>query len=122
MSEHKASHSRGPWQVTMRRVDGHTVYTITQHTHTSICVEPDGYWPEGYEPDTDKDGYPQPDDHMDCVPERVCNAHLIAAAPNLLAACEEAYALLTGTLGHHPDNPVPTLLREEIAKAKGPKP
>lgn len=42
----------------------------------------------------------------------------------LLAACKAAYAKMTGdgwdgTLGHHPDNPVPQMLRAAIAKAEG---
>ena len=57
-------------------------------------------------------------------PRQSHDAALIAAAPDLLAACEIALALLTGTgqdgtLGHHPDNPVPAMLRAAIAKAKG---
>lgn len=50
------------------------------------------------------------------------NANLIAAAPDLLAACKAALEKITGTgqdgtLGHHPDNPVPAQLRAAIAKA-----
>ena len=45
------------------------------------------------------------------------------AAPALLKACKAAYALLTGTgqdgtMGHHPDNPVPAMLRKAINKAE----
>jgi hypothetical protein len=54
--------------------------------------------------------------------EDEANAHLVAAAPDLLEACKQALELLTGTgqdgtLGHHPDNPVPALLRAAIQKA-----
>lgn len=54
------------------------------------------------------------------------NARLIVRAVNchddLQAACIAALAKLTGdgmdgTLGHHPDNPLPTQLRAAIAKA-----
>ena len=54
----------------------------------------------------------------------LCDLH--GMAPELLAACRAALRLLTGipgerpgdgNLGHHPDNPVPTLLRASIAKA-----
>jgi hypothetical protein len=93
MSEHtmdwRLDVIRPPWQVTMQRdKDGCTSYFISQHTHTSIAVIPDGYWPEGYEPPTDDDGYAQPDEHIDCMEHRVNTARLIAAAPDLLAACE----------------------------------
>lgn len=49
---------------------------------------------------------------------------MTAAAPALLAAAVDAYALLTGTgqdgtMGHHPDDPVPAALRAAIAKATG---
>ena len=42
---------------------------------------------------------------------------------DLLEACKAAYALLTGTgqdgtMGHHPDNPVPAMLRKAINKAE----
>ena len=46
-----------------------------------------------------------------------------AQRDELLAACIAALALLTGTgqdgtLGHHPDNPVPAMLATAIAKVK----
>lgn len=57
--------------------------------------------------------------------ERDCaDAYLIAAAPDLLAACEASLAHITGdgrdgTYGEHKDNPVPLQLRVAIAKARG---
>jgi hypothetical protein len=58
--------------------------------------------------------------------KRSKQARLEKAAPALLKACKAALAKLTGdgwdgTLGHHPDNPVPKMLREAIRKAEGGK-
>ena len=45
--------------------------------------------------------------------QREANAHLIAAAPNLLEACEQALQL------HEPDEGISDVLLAAIAKAKG---
>jgi hypothetical protein len=60
-------------------------------------------------------------------PMQEADARLIAAAPDLLEACQGALAKLTGngwdgTLGHHPDNPIPAKLRAAITKATGKEP
>lgn len=47
---------------------------------------------------------------------------LIAAAPDLLAACEAAHLLLIFAAGPHEAGAVPAMLRDAIAKAKGEKP
>lgn len=57
------------------------------------------------------------------IEEHLANVYLIAAAPDLLAACGAALTIITGngqdgTWGQHPDNPVPTQLRAAIAKAE----
>jgi len=55
--------------------------------------------------------------------DALSNAHLIIAASQLLQACEAAYDQLThihdGGYGQHKDNPLPMMLRNAIAKAKG---
>ena len=52
----------------------------------------------------------------------LANARLISASPDLYFACSAALNLLVGhvmdgSLGHHPDNPGPTMLRNALAKA-----
>lgn len=56
-------------------------------------------------------------------PQSIAHANLIVAAPDLLAISKKALHLLTGngqdgTLGHHPDNPVPAALRAAITPAE----
>lgn len=56
--------------------------------------------------------------------EDAYNATLMAATPDLLKACKAAYTKicgdgLDGNYGEHEDNPLPTMLREAIAKAEG---
>ena len=63
-----------------------TTYQVKYHSHTAIAVDPHDYWEDGYIPNTDGDGYFQPDPKMDCSPYRVEIARLIAAAPELLKA------------------------------------
>ena len=88
-----AAATPGPWQVVMvRNDDGVTSYMVREHTHPSVVVEREQYWPDDYEPETDADGYWLPDEKIDALPHRVGNARLIAAAinalPELLARLE----------------------------------
>lgn len=53
------------------------------------------------------------------IEEREANAHLIAAAPDLLAASEQAAALLKELAHDGAENPELEILRKAIAKAKG---
>ena len=60
----------------------------------------------------------------DTKEERDANIRLFKAAPDLLEACKAAHDLIVGdgwdgNLGHHRDNPVPTMLREAIKLAEG---
>lgn len=56
-------------------------------------------------------------------PKSIAHANLIVAGPDLLAASKKALRLLNrngqdGTMGHHPDNPVPAALRAAITLAE----
>jgi hypothetical protein len=79
--------TRGPWQIVItRNVRDATSFMIREHSHPSVCVEADLFWPEDYEPLTDDDGYCQPDGHMDASPHHSANAVLIVSAVNALPA------------------------------------
>ena len=110
--------TEGPWMVGMRRFEGNTYYSIMSHTHATVAVDRQSYWPDDYECVKDGDGYIQPDEQMDCEPHRVSNARLIAAAPELLEALDNAVEALDS------DNPdiqlrAAVAARAVIAKAKG---
>jgi hypothetical protein len=94
MSE--AKHTPGPWQVTINRPAGETLYGVRTHTHTGITIGRE-YFPDGHEPATDADGYFQPDARADIAPYRVDIARLFAAAPDLLAALEAMVAYQEST-------------------------
>lgn len=77
----------GPWQVCMVRDNyGTTGYHIRTHSHTAITVDPRGYFPEGYTPPVDDDGYYQPDDVMVCPSWRIDIARFIAASRQMVPA------------------------------------
>jgi len=72
---------RGPWQVRMGRDKlGCTEYRILTHSHATICVAAEDYYAPGQFPETDDDGYYQPDSRIDCLPHRVATCRFIAAA------------------------------------------
>ena len=73
--------TEGPWQVRITRdkQDG-TSYQVLGHTHAAICVAAEDYYEPGKFPNTDDDGYCQPDDRIDCFPHRVATARYISAA------------------------------------------
>ena len=81
----EAKHTLGPWQVTMARHEGVTHYRVGSHCETAIAGDPRHYWEKGHTPPTDNYGYFQPDEWMDCAEHMIANAHLIAAAPDMLA-------------------------------------
>jgi hypothetical protein len=71
---------QGPWQVWMGRdKHGCTGYRILTHSHAAICVAAEDYYAPGHFPETDDDGYYQPDARMDCFAHRVATARYIAA-------------------------------------------
>jgi hypothetical protein len=71
----------GPWQVRMVRDKlGCTGYRILTHSHAAICVAAEDYYaPEDF-PETDDDGYYQPDTRIDSFPHRIATGRFIAAA------------------------------------------
>jgi hypothetical protein len=71
---------------------------IREHSHPSVCVEADLFWPEDYEPLTDDDGYCQPDGHMDASPHHSANAVLIVSAVNALPALLDEVEALRAAL------------------------
>ena len=73
--------TEGPWQIRMTHdKQGCTSYQVLVHTHAAICVAAEDYYAPDAFPNTDEDGYYQPDDRIDCSPHRVATARYIAAA------------------------------------------
>lgn len=71
----------GPWQIRMTHdKKGCTAYAVLMHSHAAICVAAEDYYAPGHFPGTDEDGYYQPDDRIDCLPDKVATARFIAAA------------------------------------------
>lgn len=102
----KSPHTPGPWSLRKANYWGRTAYYVDPPEKSSVAVVL-----------MDRRG------PLLITEEDKANARLIAAAPELVAACRAALALLTGdgwdgTLGHHKDNPIPVLLRAAIAKAE----
>jgi hypothetical protein len=95
--------TRGPWQIVItRNVRDATSFMIREHSHPSVCVEADLFWPEDYEPLTDDDGYCQPDGHMDASPHHSANAALIVSAVNALPALLAEVEALRAALSAEP--------------------
>jgi hypothetical protein len=102
MSIEKAKHTPGPWKHWPKR---DRPLVTSEDGKTPICrtISDDAGGPADAPP------YHQAE----------ANARLIAAAPDLLAACEEALTLpLEEALGLSGGHYVARLLREAIAKAK----
>lgn len=73
--------TEGPWQIRMTHdKQGCTAYKVLMHTHAAICVAAEDYYAPGHFPDTDGDGYYQPDDRIDCFSDNIATARFIAAA------------------------------------------
>jgi hypothetical protein len=70
----------GPWQVRMCHNNwGETGFRVLTHCRPSICVAAEDYYAPGCFPETDEDGYYQPDKRIDCLPHNVANVRYIAA-------------------------------------------
>jgi len=87
----------GPWRfVVRRRGDGDTgtIVAAVAPGHQILTDAMGGHYPSN-------------------------DGRLIAASPDLYAACESAldYLLDPHGAGQHPDNPLPTMLREALARA-----
>ena len=78
--------SEGPWMVCMFRDDFGTAFRIMEHIETAVRINPEDYYSSDYKVPVDKNGYFMPDKNIDCSEHHLANAHLIAAAPDLLAA------------------------------------
>ena len=93
------SHTPGPWDYD---ADSREVFGTTEKYNCGWIARVVG---------NDSDGRPLPD------AERLANASLIAAAPDLLAACEELLIYLGDW--DDMDNDTCAAARKAIAKAKG---
>jgi hypothetical protein len=99
-----SKHTPGPWSVADRLVPNGRRWVQRNHTRTLVAL-------------------------VYSTPEREANARLIAAAPDLLEACNEALEfaedqedVLDGSYGQPEPNramQVATMLRAAIAKAEG---
>ena len=93
---------------------------MSKHTPGPWEVEQDGPWTlvRGRDPELPSDDIPGP---LVCTPAdngyTQANAHLIAAAPDLLAALKEIVAGIS--VGTDPDHPWIKEARAAIAKAEG---
>lgn len=94
MDRMKTKHTPGPWKVV--NFDGNVSSEIRAENGVMVGnpYGPAGRWAEVRE-------------------EHEANANLIAAAPDLLEACKEAYRII------HNDAYVNDLLKKAIAKAEG---
>jgi hypothetical protein len=79
---------------------------------SDCVVRPEGQFPHGLW---------VADCGMSTDPERIANAHLIAAAPDLYAALAECFRFLHETLGYDDDddNDPLALAKKALAKARG---
>lgn len=59
---------------------GSAGYQVCAHTHAAMCIAAEDSYPAPeYFPDTDEDGFYQPDERIDCFGHRVATARYIAA-------------------------------------------
>ena len=97
MSKQRAGHTPGPWEI----IEGFISARFSDGEVYDIC---------------DPRCAPAT---PDLVGEMEANADLIAAAPDLLAALERAYAVLRDDEGYRTYNPVMRKISDAIAKARG---
>ncbi len=81
-------HLPGPWLVFVSPEMG---FQVSTHTEPLVVLDRE-YWGEDDAPTENEDGYFVPDGRADISDTRLANARLIAAAPDLLAVCQELSA------------------------------
>jgi len=111
------SHTPGPWQQgkAKDRLYDRILVPGKEGMYTDIIC-----YVNGLLPNIDEDEYLAY--HPGAAPQAgFANARLIAAAPDLLEACEKALNLIsnTGFNAHHKWDGFESMLRAAIAKAKG---
>ena len=113
-----SEHTPGPWMVGLIKGEfGGACFDVVHHTHSAIRASK-SLFPPNHVLMADKDGYIQPNENIECLPHKIANARLIAAAPELLEALEKLVSLIdagegTWTLEEQQK------ARAAIAKAKG---
>lgn len=84
----KTQHTPGPWSISKNRVSTHSKFYIRAHAVNKVIAEmPDQYWSRA---------------DNDVPAEQEYNARLIAAAPELLAALEDAVTHIAPQYGYDP--------------------
>jgi hypothetical protein len=111
----QARHTPGPWEVELCRDDPDEAFA-------SVDVDEGGPCGGGWQIAKCYSGQEQqPPDDLDeaCWVATVANANLIAASPDLLAACEAAVAHFENIPTTREEDPIFAALRAAIAKARG---
>lgn len=82
----------------MTRLDDYEeiFYVVEPSEKTALAIDRRKFWHHGYEPERDDDGYYQPDEYLDCDPQAIAIARLIAAAPLLFDALSEIVSAADG--------------------------
>ncbi len=117
------THTPGPWMVFVSRGDtGGTSFCPLTHTHTAASFDADDYWCYEHDVPKDEDGYPQWDENCDISESKLADAHLISAAPDMLAALQNILnGIETGVITSDHDETLANAAdnaRAAIAKAK----
>ena len=112
-----SKHTPGPWMVGLIKGEfGGACFEVVHHTHSAIRASK-SLFPSNHILMADKDGYIQPNENIECSPQKIANANLIAAAPELLEALENLLKVHEGEGGTQHN--AADMARAAIAKAKG---